>query len=353
MRGSNGESLDNAVDHITLQLGRVWSASKRQNEDLEKATSRISLLEKEFEKKQAEWNRKQTEAQSLESTLKILEKELKEARANINRNYEIFQKDRKSLEKKIQKLVSENQSLQSKDSDRKRLKESYEKLLREAKDVAAAEKRRASQQQESHRTNYNNHVKSMNDRIALLERQNEKLKDDLYDAGLKTGKTVKDLKAKLSKAELDAEKEKQKLQEQLEAQEARLKKQHQANTQQLRSVNEEFRSALVAREHFKGLRDRDITKKFTGLATEIEDISTLGWNSNNSVDWPLSENQLRQIHPSNIRLLKQQVVQSCIWMLLHKHVFGSPFRIMGTEGQQADGTWRNIYCTGEFCSGRT
>jgi hypothetical protein len=133
----------------------------------------------------------------------------------------------------------------------------------------------------------------------------------------------------------------------LKKQEAHLTQKHTHETLQLRTVNEELKQGLFQREHFKGLRDRDLTSKFRIIMGQVQDFANLEWDSRWALDWPCSEHQLLEIHRDNTRKLKKQIVQNTLWVLLYNHIFASPFRILGAEGRDLDSDWILIHTSGE------
>ncbi|KAJ8111357.1 hypothetical protein OPT61_g6032 [Boeremia exigua] len=178
--------------------------------------------------------------------------------------------------------------------------------------------------------------------IDILEKEKSDLERRFYNVDHDRKEIEKKLRTEILELKKYSDEEKKELQD-------RLNEQHKVDTQKLRWAAEDLKQAFVAREHFRGMRDRDITGRFSKLATEVEDISTLEWSNPNVSRWPLSENQLLKMHPGNIRLLKQQIVQSSIWLLLYEHIMQSPFKIMGTAGQDADETWLEIWDSDNPC----
>jgi hypothetical protein len=186
----------------------------------------------------------------------------------------------------------------------------------------------------------------------------------------KYGKMVTDYEAQISQLKIDADEEKLRLREEVQTEQAKLKEEqkrrekelkrlealltqkHVHETFQLRSVNEELKQGLFQRQHFKGLRDRDLTGQFRIIVGQVQDFANLEWDSRREPDWPFSEYQLLEIHRSNIRKLKKQIIQNSLWVLLYDYVFGSPFRILGAEGRELDSDWTQIHAAGKLCKSK-
>ncbi|KAF1828845.1 hypothetical protein BDW02DRAFT_200369 [Decorospora gaudefroyi] len=137
------------------------------------------------------------------------------------------------------------------------------------------------------------------------------------------------------------------LEENLKTEKKKLAIEHQKDTAQLRSVAEELKGALVVRDHYKGLKDRDLASRYKRLSIEIEGFSSMQWDAHLETAWPLSEAQLLRLHPKNTRRLKQQIVQHSIWLFLHERIFSLPFRILGAEGAPLNSAWTEIHAPGE------
>ena len=118
--------------------------------------------------------------------------------------------------------------------------------------------------------------------------------------------------------------------------ERKLIQEHDDEKQRIQQIAEDLKQDLSTREHIKGLADREVALQFKKLSTDIEDFSRIEWDAHHEADWPYSEIELRTLRPHNVRKLKQQIVQNSLWLVLHEHVFRSPFRIIGDYGQVFD-----------------
>ncbi|KAI4627402.1 uncharacterized protein J4E87_003965 [Alternaria ethzedia] len=173
--------------------------------------------------------------------------------------------------------------------------------------------------------------------------------------------SVKTYQSNIAQLKIDAEHEEQRLREQLQTeqeklqeeqkrrekelkrQEAQLTHKHTHETLQLRTVNEELKQGLFQRQHFRGLKDRDVGNLFRSIAGQVQDFANVDWDSTRTSDWPFSEHQLLDIHRQNTRKLKKQIVQNTVWVLLHDRIFASPFKILGSEGEVLDREWVEIH----------
>ncbi|KAI4955559.1 hypothetical protein J4E91_001420 [Alternaria rosae] len=173
--------------------------------------------------------------------------------------------------------------------------------------------------------------------------------------------TVNEYRLNIAQFKLDTEHEKQQLREQLQTeqerlqeeqkrrekdlkrQEAQLTHKHTHETLQLRTVNEELKQGLFQRQHFRGLKDRDLANSFRSIAGQVQDFANIEWDGWRTSDWPFSEHQLLDIHRENTRKLKKQIVQNSLWFLLHDWIFASPFKILGSEGEILDREWIAIH----------
>jgi hypothetical protein len=88
--------------------------------------------------------------------------------------------------------------------------------------------------------------------------------------------------------------------------------------------------------------DNDIKARFQDLAQEIDTLARLEWKPNQK-EW--TNQVLRQLS-GNQRLLKKQILQDSVWVILHENIFCSPFRIFGEEGRSLESQWSDEYGKG-------
>ncbi|OQV06072.1 hypothetical protein CLAIMM_10704 [Cladophialophora immunda] len=148
-------------------------------------------------------------------------------------------------------------------------------------------------------------------------------------------------KAALEKAEQEYNVKLDRMREDFEAREKEARQREMERIEQFRLEAEELKGELVKRDHFKGLSDPEICNRFKKLAGEVDSFSRIQWEKKREARWPIQENVLRR--SENPRKLKQQIVQSTIWMILKEKIFHSPFGVLGDDGQRMHREW-----TGEF-----
>lgn len=259
-----------------------------------------------------------------------------------NRDLQVSQVHWTDARQRIDLLVHERDNLQS------RLDTKVQEAILDKEEALSTQERKFDQERRRH---YDKIQRLKEEHENAERKAKDELDEQLYQEEIKYNKMIKDH----DEAMYDMEKriecvqnEKAALQQKLETQKTDLVKEYDMENQQLRAKAEKLKMAFAERSHFKGLRDRDIGAKFGRLATEVEDLSTMDWDYNRSSRWPVPEDELRRLHPQNTRLLKQQIVQNTLWVLLYKHVLQSPFKIMGSEGENADSEWHHIYTSGKF-----
>jgi hypothetical protein len=220
--------------------------------------------------------------------------------------------------------------------------EGYETRIREAQPDF---ERRAREKDEQHSLKLRFEQERYDKMVTDYQAQICQLKIDADEEKMQLRKEVQTEQAKLQEEQKRREKE-------LKKQEAHLTQKHSDETFQLRSVNEELKQGLFQRQHFKGLRDRDLTSQFRIIVGQVQDFANLEWNSRRESDWPFTEYQLLEIHRSNIRKLKKQIIQNSLWVLLYNYIFRSPFRILGAEGRDLDNDWIQIHAAGKLCTSK-
>jgi chromosome segregation ATPase len=125
----------------------------------------------------------------------------------------------------------------------------------------------------------------------------------------------------------------------------KLEEKHEAAENLLRDDVEAYSGALLARDQndfnmlerdtFKTMSDNDVEDRFLRLVQEVDTLSRLEWKQNRNA-WT---DQILSRLSTNQRLLKKQILQDSMWVLLHDFIFCSPFRIFGKEGQILESQW--------------
>lgn len=369
MRGAKGDSVEKAVTELTLTAGenarKLESTEERHRAAQEKA-NKVRPLELEVKQLENQLRSCRTELQDAKDRLRQMEYTNSEKQTqhqfvvnSLHDDLSRLQAQNRDLQSaygnwaraqtEIQVLRSERDELQRNLHDRihEARNEVYQSLS--AKHQTALDSRDLILREEQ--TQHAQDMIKLKEEMSLLKQIAKKdLEEQAYEAALKYKKLVENHETDLDDMEdrlQAANKEIANLQAKLESQKTDLDKRYLAENHQLRVKAEELKMAFAQRQHFKGLRDRDISAKFGRLATEVEDISTMEWDHRRSLSWPFSDDELRRIHHQNTRLLKQQIVQNTLWVLLYRHVFQSPFKIMGEEGLAADSDWLQIYNSGK------
>jgi hypothetical protein len=123
------------------------------------------------------------------------------------------------------------------------------------------------------------------------------------------------------------------------ANKARLEIAHAEEMKQLRKDIDAHSAALLARDDFKPMPDDEIKVRFLDLVQDVDALARLGRRVDQKA-W--TSRVLHRLSP-NQRLLKKQILQDIIWVILHNYIFCSPFRILGEEGQSLETQW-NAEC---------
>jgi hypothetical protein len=199
-----------------------------------------------------------------------------------------------------------------------------------------------------------------------MKTQYERYLQQMQQEKEKHERTILEHRSTVARLKLEGQHEERRLREQLEAeqerlqeeqrrrekelkrQQAQLTKKYTHETFQLRTVNEELKQGLFHRTHFKGLKDRDLANLFRSIAGQVQDFANVEWDGRRTLAWPFDEHQLFDIHGENTRKLKKQIVQNTLWVLLYSHIFASPFKILGSEGEDLDRDWIDIHKPSKF-----
>jgi hypothetical protein len=105
----------------------------------------------------------------------------------------------------------------------------------------------------------------------------------------------------------------------------------------LRAEKERLKVALVERDHFKAMTDNQLLTRFQDLAGDIDETARVRWDSSKESEWPCPAHVLRK--SENERILKHDIIQSRIWVILFQYIFCTPFRVLGDEGKLLEKRW--------------
>jgi hypothetical protein len=172
-----------------------------------------------------------------------------------------------------------------------------------------------------------------------------RLKRELRNEQQRWEKSLETLQDQIGELERALKNERVHKQAELQKQQEELEQKHNVEKEELRTEVEVFKVAVTQREHFKGLTDSEVANQYKRLANSIEDFARVDWSLSKEEDWPLSDGRMRQLG-KNPRKMKHQIIQNTLWMFLYKHVFCSPFRILGATGEEFDEGWAQIYSHG-------
>jgi hypothetical protein len=123
-------------------------------------------------------------------------------------------------------------------------------------------------------------------------------------------------------------------------------KRYEAKEKELETALEQFRSSSARREHFKGMTDGQVAAQYKRLSNSIDEFSRIEWERVKERTWPVSDDHICRL-ARNTRKLKKHIIQNTLWLMLYDYVFQSPFKILGTLGEQHDEEWIPIYSSGK------
>ena len=128
--------------------------------------------------------------------------------------------------------------------------------------------------------------------------------------------------------------------------EATLKHNHQQETARLNKIIHGRTKAIVTRETFTPITDRDLKTKLTELSSKVDSLGKLQWSPDRST-W--RDDQLKQVR-INSKKLQKSIIQETVWLVLHEYILCSPFRVFGTEGIKLEKQWNNAYGNGQYAN---
>jgi hypothetical protein len=97
--------------------------------------------------------------------------------------------------------------------------------------------------------------------------------------------------------------------------------------------------ALMARETTAQLSDGELRSMFANLANEVDTLARTKWIHNHS-PWT---NEAQAGMTDSPKRLQKQILQDTIWTSFFEHIFCSPFKVFGDEGQALDAQWNNTF----------
>jgi chromosome segregation ATPase len=260
------------------------------------------------------------------------EGQIKELVQEVSRLESVVKGDKHTLEvheNEVQTLKHINET-QRKETQRTQARHNAEKI-RLQEDLEAereALQREKGRMQEEHKSEKDRMQKEHESNQARLRTNMAKMKQD-HDSDQKQMRK-------------EADEEKARLKSEFEAKKAQLETAHAAETKRLRRDIEAYSEDLLARDDFKPMPDNDIKARFQDLAQEIDTLARLEWKPNQK-GWT---DRVLRLLSGNQRLLKKQILQDSVWVILHDNIFCSPFRVFGEEGRPLESQWNDEYGKG-------
>jgi len=131
------------------------------------------------------------------------------------------------------------------------------------------------------------------------------------------------------------------LEEQHAAEKLRLETQKEEEYRTLKGDIEALKGVIVKRDHFKAMSDRELSRQFNNLASEIDNFSRVRWDNKRETTWPFPDRVFHKLE--NERRSKKYVIQNTFWVILYERIFCTPFRVLGTEGKLKERDWTEQY----------
>lgn len=273
----------------------------RANHDIEK--SRMEATHDE------EKRRLLTESSDLQNRLQALRTSHEEEKGRMRQEWDA---------RKARLINTMQEARESYDIEKEDMEEKHEAAMKKMEDEYEADLDDMTEKHESEQ-------KQLNARISQMEN----------DHAAEQAKTKKDFEVKKQQLEQQTAQEEARLKASYEAKAAQLEVDHADDKMRLRKEVEAYSTALLARDDFKPMPDNDIKSRFLDLVQDVDALARLEWKANHA-EW--TDQVLRRLS-QNQRLLKKQILQDSIWVLLHDFIFCSPFRIFGEEGQSLERQW--------------
>lgn len=124
---------------------------------------------------------------------------------------------------------------------------------------------------------------------------------------------------------------------------------HQAQMVSLSSDIEAISTVLLQRDKFEelALADNIIRTRYDSIVAAVDDLATAVRNRWLETGQSWIDDILKNVPTAAQRLAKQKMVKDIIWDLLYRHIFYSPFRILGLEGRKLEMKWSTECGKGE------
>jgi hypothetical protein len=340
MRDSNNRTKREYAEHFLKTQGDLRAANTGLQDKLNARERELKGLKPRHEQ-ELEGLRREI------SSLKFQKKELDSSHGNRLR------KEKRSLQNEIESLESKLRRIQNDaESDKRDLGKRLDKANKVIDDVKAKSLREATMWQQ-HRSKLEETISDL-DRLLQRAKADEQkrvnaVEGEWQEKLLQERRGYEDSLRRL-RSDIDQHKgelgrERSRHQEELRKQEEVLIKRYEAKEKEYETVIEDFKSSSARREHFKGMTDSQAAAQYKRLANSIDEFSRIEWERNKEHTWPIPDQHMSRL-ARNTRKLKQHIIQNTLWLILYDHVFQSPFRILGIDGEQDDKEWIPIYSSG-------
>jgi len=197
--------------------------------------------------------------------------------------------------------------------------------LRMAKDKLTEGERSHSSEMDSARREFNSQLEDSRQKMDSARRESNSL--------------LEDSRQKHEQARMHMEAEHQRRVERLLDEAEQNEHNHQQETARLNKIIHGRTKAIVTRETFTPITDRDLKTKFTELYSKVDSLGRLQWSPGRST-W--RDDQLRQVR-INSKKLQKSIIQETVWLVLHEYILCSPFRVFGKEGKIMEKQWNDAY----------
>jgi predicted nucleic acid-binding Zn-ribbon protein len=347
MRDSNNRTKREYAEHFLKVQGDLRAANTGLQNELNARERELKGLKPRHEQ-ELEGLRREI------SSLKYQKKELESSHGNrLRKEKRSLQNDIESLESKLRRNQNDAES------EKRDLGKRLDKANKVIDDIKAKWLREATMWQQ-HR-NKLEEANSDLDRLLQRAKSDEQKRvntvegewrDKLLQERHEHEESMRKLRSDIDQLKGDLVREKSRHQEALRKQEVVLmkryedkEKEYEAKEKEYETVIEDFKSSSARREHFKGMTDSQAAAQYKRLANSIDEFSRIEWERNKEHTWPIPDKDMSRL-ARNTRKLKQHIIQNTLWLLLYDHVFQSPFKILGIDGEQDDKEWIPIYSSG-------
>jgi hypothetical protein len=206
---------------------------------------------------------------------------------------------------------------------------------------------------EDHKQNMLKMEKSHGRDLKAKAEEIEELKHDHLDLVEALNQSLEDLKrqnlANIKQIEKKAEEKLNEKDRQSRLVMAKAHKEHEKQMKGLKQENQDLKGALVKRTNqrdtYKQLTDRDLSSRFLDLASDIDDVSRVTWDTSKQKSWPVAARQIR--NAENERKIKKNIIQNSIWTVLNDKIFQTPFRVLGGRGKSLEQKWTEKFGSGK------